>query len=46
MATKTAQPADCVTADTTCVKTQTGPQMKIETSEEIRRRRAGIACFL
>lgn len=46
MATKTSQSTVSVSAETATVKPQAEAPVKIETSEDMRRRRAGIACFL
>lgn len=46
MATKISQSTVSATAETSAIKPQAEAPAKVETSEDMRRRRAGIACFL
>ncbi len=47
MATKVTQQTECPTADTDAPKSQGDEAtVKVENNEELRRRRAAIACFL
>ncbi|MGE5475561.1 MAG: hypothetical protein ACM3Q1_02825 [Bacteroidales bacterium] len=47
MATKITQQTVCASSDNTAAgKSAAEPATKVETSEDLRRRRAGIACFL
>lgn len=46
MATKITQQTACASSDSNTAKTTAEPPVKVETAEELRRRRAGIACFL